>query len=591
MSYHGTSSTSTTSTTSTTTAARSATNVQGQAAPVGYHYMPNGVLMADSAHGGYKSDKVIKSINLNTANVKASGEVRELVVRGDNGAKFNLEIKDGDNVQYYNFETNLFQTTPTKLQNASITGGAYSKSIVFPSAAAGVQYDFYFITNEGTKHSKYNEFRLADGSVDINSTTGSNSNIIRKVIYQTLDVDLTITGFSPNAFVSGTSTNATISVSRGGSLGQIPFEYLLATGSTNTLVVDKQPSGNDLMAFMTPTIGGPVNIPGEDIYPQITAADKVVNGASSGIAVTMDDDFTGLWAVGDRITGNAALDARTQATAVTVAAINVEGNAKVFQMSEAIAINDDETLSFSNQRNYRWTISSTTEDVSKITPGMQQVPGGFFDGTATISDYVEHGSLVEEKYIAKVKVPGIQTLGIKPIVVINTTTKVATTTVGNTSTPINITFDKQALKVFSAVTTKIFAYGTNEIYRLTGWDIEISDLIATASITATTTTAAVNSSTSVPITQRAGITDLVSSVSGVGINPGDDAPTVASGAGAVSGAGTIVLSAAQTLENGIKLTFPGASKRVTINGKIKINHVGNEDLTLRFDWERFLTMH
>ena len=68
-------------------------------------------------------------------------------------------------------------------------------------------------------------------------------------------------------------------------------------------------------------------------------------------------------------------------------------------------------------------------------------------------------------------------------------------------------------------------------------------------------------------------------------------PKVVSGAGSVSGAGTIVLSAAQTLESGIELTFPGASTVATITGNIKVNKVGNEDVTLRFDLERLLTMH
>ena len=79
-------------------------------------------------------------------------------------------------------------------------------------------------------------------------------------------------------------------------------------------------------------------------------------------------------------------------------------------------------------------------------------------------------------------------------------------------------------------------------------------------------------------------------MSGIGINASVANPTVASGAGAVSGAGTIVLSAAQTLESGITLTFPGASRIATITGNIKIKKVGNSDITLRFDVEKFLNV-
>ena len=84
--------------------------------------------------------------------------------------------------------------------------------------------------------------------------------------------------------------------------------------------------------------------------------------------------------------------------------------------------------------------------------------------------------------------------------------------------------------------------------------------------------------------------DCISSVSGVGINPAVANPTVSSGAGSVTGAGTIVLSAAQTLESGVTLTFPGAGSVATITGNIKVNKVGNENVVLRFDLEQFLIM-
>ena len=185
----------------------------------------------------------------------------------------------------------------------------------------------------------------------------------------------------------------------------------------------------------------------------------------------------------------------------------------------------------------------------------------------------------------------------------------------------------------------------------------------------TITTSAVNNSTSIPIGQRAGIMDGISSIKGVGINtttfgtdtvngavsgatnivmdanvantmsvgdrvtgtgisslktvtvtainvdtnvkkfsvseavtisdgvtlsftnPKAKAPTVVSGAGSVTGAGTIVVSSAQTLESGAELSFPKVGTKATISGNIKINKVGNEDVTLRFDLENLLTMH
>ena len=63
------------------------------------------------------NEKIIKSFNLDTSDIKAAGEKRKLEIAGDNGAVFSLEIKNGNN--YYNFQTNLFQATETKLKKYS----------------------------------------------------------------------------------------------------------------------------------------------------------------------------------------------------------------------------------------------------------------------------------------------------------------------------------------------------------------------------------------------------------------------------------------------------------------------------------------
>ena len=68
----------------------------------------------------------------------------------------------------------------------------------------------------------------------------------------------------------------------------------------------------------------------------------------------MDTNVVDKMKVGDRITGNAALNAAT----VTVVALNPdEDNAKEFSMSDDIALADGLTLSFSNRMNYSWPIT------------------------------------------------------------------------------------------------------------------------------------------------------------------------------------------------------------------------------------------
>jgi hypothetical protein len=92
------------------------TNAQGQAAPSGYHYMPDGTLMRNA-------DMQIKNISgfvLDTSDIKEAGEARSFVIAGDNGAEFTLEIKNEDGY-YYNFVTNTFQAAQAKLDE-TITG-------------------------------------------------------------------------------------------------------------------------------------------------------------------------------------------------------------------------------------------------------------------------------------------------------------------------------------------------------------------------------------------------------------------------------------------------------------------------------------
>ena len=744
------------------TATKRKTNNQGQTAPAGYHYMLDGTLMSDADHAELYGEKIIKSFNLDTSDIKAVGEKRKFEITGDNGAVFSLEIKNGNN--YYNFQTNLFQATETKLSNITIGTGSYTGSITFPKVAAGVQYDVFLFSesNYNTKHAEYVEVRASDSSIDINSSTGSNSNLVQKVIYQTLDVTITLNSFSPNSTVTGISGAKTITTSRNKSVAKIPFSFIFTVTSTRTLTINKQPTGGDVLTHLTATIGlAPLNIEGEDIYPAVTNTDNIndavtsgtryvmhtnvadkmvvgdkittavttdtVDGGFAGVAgvkVVMDNNVAGKMNSGDAVTGNLQLDKAAAVglpftvgelnpdgdnvkefelaagdgqeefrindgttltfssilnrETITVAALNPDtDNVKEFSSSAAFTMRDGATLSFSNQRNYRWPISSTAFDVSKITSGMRTTVGAdgdFFANPPKVAEYLEQTTVLEgeigEYKVDKVRVPALDTLNQQPIISRDGTTKVATTKVGSSTTPVNIAFSEQALLSLATTDISIFSYGAPEIKRLTGYDLQFSDLAVKLTEVKTKTTSAVSSSTSIPITNRAGIIDAISTVEGIGINTtikgtdtvngavtsgikvvmdanvantmsvgdritgnadlnnatvtvaalnpdGDNVkefsmseaialgdnlalnfsnqknigPKVVSGAGSVTGAGTIVLSAAQTLENGIELTFPGASTIATITGNIKVNKVGNENVTLQFDLEKLLTMH
>ena len=145
MSYHNTSSGGTPS-----SARRSMVNAQGQRAPIGFHYMPDGTLMSDIEHAKLYGAKIINDLDLDLSSLPATQTVREFTVTGSDEASFILEIKNEDNY-YYNFVTRLFQVAQTRLEGA-ITQGTYKGSITFPAITDDDQYDIYFFATPGTKH-------------------------------------------------------------------------------------------------------------------------------------------------------------------------------------------------------------------------------------------------------------------------------------------------------------------------------------------------------------------------------------------------------------------------------------------------------
>ena len=77
-------------------------------------------------------DKIIRNFNLDLSDLSANGEIREFSIVGDNNAEFTLEIKDNTTGYYYNFVTETFQATKTKLEE-SIISEKYTGYINFPS--------------------------------------------------------------------------------------------------------------------------------------------------------------------------------------------------------------------------------------------------------------------------------------------------------------------------------------------------------------------------------------------------------------------------------------------------------------------------
>jgi hypothetical protein len=231
--------------------------------------------------------------------------------------------------------------------------------------------------------------------------------------------------------------------------------------------------------------------------------------------------------------------------------------------------------------NYSWPL----DDINKITPGMlvtHSSGDGAIVADTVISDYRDTLTILSgtenEQVITQNYAPALDSKGTKPTMVKGLVT----------SQTGNVVFNNQQQKLLAGDTINIVGYGEKYIADIDGYTVRFTDLAIALTDITTTTTSAVTGSASVPVAARAGIRNTVSTVTGIGINPAFAAPTVNSGANVDAG-GTIVLSAAQTLENGITLTFPGAGKVATITGNIEILKAGPSDATLYFDLEQLLT--
>ena len=229
--------------------ARSTTNAQGQTAPAGFHYMPDGTLMSDVEHARLYGAKVINSFDLDLSSLPATITTRNFTITGSSEASFTLEIKNEDNY-YYNFVTKLFQATQTRLEGA-ISTGAYTGSIVFPAVTDDDQYDIYFFATPGTKHAQHTEVRFADNSVDINSSTGSNSLLIQKVIYQyATDLTLDLAFISPTSTIDiGSFEKVSFTGSRNSRINS-SFSIICNVDSlANSYVILRQPTIDDVLAY------------------------------------------------------------------------------------------------------------------------------------------------------------------------------------------------------------------------------------------------------------------------------------------------------------------------------------------------------
>jgi len=570
----------------------------GVPAPKGFHYMPNGKLMSDADHVaryGY-IEKTIKNFNISTKDISHLGESRSFTIQGDEGAIFSLEIYDDEATpNYYNFNTQTWSTTKSGLYNIELTGGSYSDSITFPilgfvdatcdynndptidhdddngaiqagmlvtgtgipngATVSSVTSDTRFelsasttggsVTNGALRFSKlkthnvdlravtkYNiktthrqlvEVRNPDNSININASSGSSSDLLRKLLYQDVKKILHLSAIFPTDEFSSVGTVDNSSVPDPNTTTRITT----STGkdfTTNFTVVCTANGGRTLSSFRTPTIND-------------FCAVKQITFESAALAIPGEN------------TSSSSVFYRWPIT-------NIAGLSEGMMLDPGRSSTGTNTTTPASISKYRTTLSSTELDERKYYTDIV---------TTTLDDVV---------------VPGVDSFN-NPITSVDRNGVI-------TAQKGNIVFNvQQADALKSDANVRILAYGKRQIKDMTGMDIELSNIALTPTQISTTTTAAVNNSTTIPVTDATNIS-IASTMRGVNVDSTVANPTVTLKS-AYTGAANLTVSSNQTLESGQTLFFDNASNVITITGTISVKNMALSDTTLYFDIERFLT--
>lgn len=529
-------------------------------------------------------------------------------IQGDNDARFKLEIKNSDG-NWYNWDTTAFTSTPSYLIR-KIRGEFYEDKFVF---AEGTKTETFTYTLHAliddcgkTKHAKRVEVFKDDGTIDLNNSVGSDSQILQKESYQGPVVNLTVSSKAPTladggevfngATHSSQAIGSSVDSRRASKNGK--FKITVTAASGKAIKIDRQPTPNDVCLYTTAAIGAATPgdysyvIPGEDIWNGTARSTKNVGssgGVSEGRNITMVDDRSTFWAVGDRVTGNTALDAKTGSEAVYITAVDV-GNAKTFTVSENVTVANGESLTFTPPRYYRWPVTNYVGLYGGSVPkNNTNITSGSFISSyqAFRSKFIQTSTGCETYNVTAVN---------KDISVgaIERTATPTYTTYGRVNSAAGIlTFNKPQYKSFESTTHDFYTYGERLIKEhLKAGTFKITNLkaeIETENIVTTTINdVSADGSASLndfDVTSINGIMDDVSIVSGANINVRQGEPTVTT----ISSNNVTLTPGSHTVQNGETLTFSGAASIITITGNIEVDDIGDASTTIYFDVEKFLT--
>jgi len=154
--------------------------------------------------------KYINSIQINTADMPDSQNVRNLTITGDTGAVFSVHVMQNQNkvIKFYNFIDTTWDSdfkAANKLSNIKIAGSSYSKNITFEAISSNaatytifVHAEPHFNTKLAESVSPENEVcytttinQVLDATVSLYIKSGSESSYVTSSISEDVKVDST----------------------------------------------------------------------------------------------------------------------------------------------------------------------------------------------------------------------------------------------------------------------------------------------------------------------------------------------------------------------------------------------------------------
>jgi len=287
---------------------QSTTNAQGDIAPAGYHYMPDGSLMLDIEH----TIKKIFSFTIDDTDLAGARSSRNLTITGDVGARFTLFISNEDIFKFYNFTTDVFATVETRLYGEIPSNGIYTKKIDFPIVTDDDKYDFQLTAN--THHKTELAFGLDKVYYKASILQRINRTIQEAVFtstssdFQSLGAPVVIANKPPLSTIATTyalkRTIKAVDAATGGALKiirqPIPTDFVFkithesiglgtaATASTNPTILYLD-SVENLAINMTVSAIESSSVAGSPVVTRINAADKSVTLSVAQTWVTAKD--------------------------------------------------------------------------------------------------------------------------------------------------------------------------------------------------------------------------------------------------------------------------------------------------------------